>query len=123
MPDSYAYADSNPHLNSNGNCHNNCDGNCDSFSYCYAYSNIDSYTYFDAETFTNAETGANAQAASHAPTAPITCFMKKNTNAQSGLINLRTLASMLVCAAAMCSMIVTGTLLAFWRSDAKRPLP
>ncbi len=43
--------------------------------------------------------------------------MKTKRNAQSGLFSLRTLASLIVCAAAMCSMIVTGTLLAFWRSD------
>src|SRR4029079_3560116 len=43
--------------------------------------------------------------------------MKNKLNAQSGLFSLRTLASMLVCAAAMCSMIVTGTLLAFRHSD------
>ena len=29
---------------------------------------------------------------------------------------------MLVCAAAICSMIVTGTLLAFWRSDASEKI-
>ena len=40
--------------------------------------------------------------------------MKKKHTAQSGSFNLRTLA---LCSAAICSMI-TGTLLAFWRSDA-----
>src|SRR6267142_623736 len=44
--------------------------------------------------------------------------MKKKHTAQSGLFSLRPLLALLFCAAATCSMIVTGTLLAFWRSDA-----
>ena len=108
MPDSHAYTDSNGH------------------SYCYTYGHSHSlgdgnaYTHTElySKTFTDAEIGVNTEAPSHAATATITCFMKKKPNAQSGLFSLRTLASMLVCAAAMCSMIVTGTLLAFWRSDA-----
>ena len=43
--------------------------------------------------------------------------MKKKHTAQSGLFSLRPLLALLFCAAATCSMIVTGTLLAFWRSD------
>ena len=46
MPDSYAYADSIPHFNSN--------------CYCYANSNTNSYAYFDAETFTDGEARADA---------------------------------------------------------------
>src|SRR5260370_20181378 len=44
--------------------------------------------------------------------------MRKKRTAQSGLFGLRALASILVCAAAICSMIITGTLLAFVRSEA-----
>src|SRR5712671_2375148 len=44
--------------------------------------------------------------------------MKKKHTAQSGLFSLRPLLVLLFCAAATCPMIVTGTLLAFWRSDA-----
>jgi hypothetical protein len=44
--------------------------------------------------------------------------MKKKRTAQSGLFSLRPLLALFFCAAAICSMIVTGTLLAFWRSDA-----
>src|SRR2546423_10353897 len=44
--------------------------------------------------------------------------MKKKHTAQSGLFSLRPLLVLLFCAAATWSMIVTGTLLAFWRSDA-----
>jgi hypothetical protein len=44
--------------------------------------------------------------------------MKKKHTAQSGLFSLRPLLTLFFCAAAICSMIVTGTLLAFWRSDA-----
>src|SRR6266404_1591175 len=40
--------------------------------------------------------------------------MKKRRTAQSGLFSLH----LVLCAAAICSMIVAGTLLAFWRSDA-----
>src|SRR5438876_5653700 len=43
--------------------------------------------------------------------------MTKKHTAQSGLFSLRPLLALLFCAAATCSMIVTGTLLAFWRSD------
>src|SRR6266481_5730734 len=43
--------------------------------------------------------------------------MKKKHTAQSGLFSLRPLLALFLCAAAICSMIVTGTLLAFWRSD------
>ena len=44
--------------------------------------------------------------------------MKKKRTAQSGLFSLRPLLALFFCAAAICSMIVTGTPLAFWRSDA-----
>jgi hypothetical protein len=44
--------------------------------------------------------------------------MKRKRTAQSGLFSLRPLLALFFCAAAICSMIVTGTLLAFWRSDA-----
>ncbi len=44
--------------------------------------------------------------------------MKKKHPAQSGLSSLRLLLALFFCAAAICSMIVTGTPLAFWRSDA-----
>jgi hypothetical protein len=44
--------------------------------------------------------------------------MRKRRTAQSGLIGLRPLLSLFLCAAAICSMIVTGTLLAFFRSEA-----
>jgi hypothetical protein len=44
--------------------------------------------------------------------------MKKKRIAQSGSFSLRPLLALFFCAAAICSMIVTGTLLAFWRSDA-----
>ena len=44
--------------------------------------------------------------------------MKRKRTAQSGLFSLRPLLALFCCAAAICSMIVTGTLLAFWRSDA-----
>src|SRR6266481_3655171 len=44
--------------------------------------------------------------------------MKKKHTAQSGLFSLRPLLALFFCAAAICSMIVTGSLLAFWRSDA-----
>src|SRR5882672_4900900 len=44
--------------------------------------------------------------------------MKKKRTAQSGLFSLRPLFALLFCAAAICSMIFTGTLLGFWRSDA-----
>ena len=44
--------------------------------------------------------------------------MKKKRTAQSGLFSLRPLLALFFCAAAICSIIVTGTLLAFWRSDA-----
>src|SRR6266436_9381494 len=43
--------------------------------------------------------------------------MKKKRIAQSRLFSLRPLLALFLCAAAICSMIVTGTLLAFWRSD------
>src|SRR5439155_17632172 len=44
--------------------------------------------------------------------------MKRKSTAQSGLFSRRPLRVLIFCAAATCSMIVTGTLLAFWRSDA-----
>ena len=44
--------------------------------------------------------------------------MKRKRTAQSGLFSLRPLLALFSCAAAICSMIVTGTLLAFWRPDA-----
>ncbi len=44
--------------------------------------------------------------------------MKKKRIAQSGLFSLRPLLALFFCTVAVCSMIVTGTLLAFWRSDA-----
>ena len=43
--------------------------------------------------------------------------MKKKRTAQSGLFSLGPLLALLFYAAATCSMIVTGTLLAFWRSE------
>jgi hypothetical protein len=43
--------------------------------------------------------------------------MKKKLTAQSGLFSLRPLLALFFCAAAICSMVVTGTLLAF-RSEA-----
>jgi N-acetylneuraminic acid mutarotase len=49
--------------------------------------------------------------------------MKKKRNAQSGLFSLRPLLALFFCAAAICSMIVTGTLLAFWCSDAPTRIP
>ena len=44
--------------------------------------------------------------------------MKKKHTTQSGLFSLRPLLALFFCTVAVCSMIVTGTLLAFWRSDA-----
>src|SRR6266446_3768908 len=44
--------------------------------------------------------------------------MKTKHTAQSGLFSLRPVTSMLVCAAAICSMIITGTLLAFFHAEA-----
>ncbi len=44
--------------------------------------------------------------------------MKKKRIAQSGLFSLRPLLALFLCAAGICSMIVTGTPPAFWRSDA-----
>ena len=44
--------------------------------------------------------------------------MKRKRTAQSGLFSLRPLLALFSCAAAICSMIVTGTLLAFWPPDA-----
>src|SRR2546423_1084140 len=43
---------------------------------------------------------------------------KKKSTARSGLFHPRPLLALFLCAAAICSMIVTGTLLAFWRADA-----
>src|SRR5204863_5070831 len=42
---------------------------------------------------------------------------KKKSTARSGLFHPRPLLALFLCAAAICSMIVTGTLLAFWRSE------
>ena len=42
---------------------------------------------------------------------------KKKSTARSGLFGLRPLLALFLCAAAICSMIFTGTLLAFWRSE------
>jgi N-acetylneuraminic acid mutarotase len=44
--------------------------------------------------------------------------VKTKRVAQSGLFSLRPLFALFLCAAAICAMIVTGTLLASWRSDA-----
>jgi N-acetylneuraminic acid mutarotase len=49
--------------------------------------------------------------------------MRKKRTAQSGLFGLRPLVSILVCAAAICSMIITGTLLAFVRFEAPAKIP
>ena len=49
--------------------------------------------------------------------------MKRKRTAQSGLFSLRPLLALFSCAAAICSMIVTGTLLAFWCSDAPTRIP
>src|SRR5436190_13160689 len=43
--------------------------------------------------------------------------MKRKSTARSGLFGLRPLLALFFCAAAICSMIFTGTLPAFWRSD------
>src|SRR5712691_735698 len=42
---------------------------------------------------------------------------KKKSTARSGLFGPRPLLAPFLCAAAICSMIFTGTLLAFWRSE------
>ena len=44
--------------------------------------------------------------------------MKKKHTTQSGVFRVRSFISMILCAAAICSMIIAGTLLAYWRSDA-----
>src|SRR6266851_4845758 len=51
--------------------------------------------------------------------------MKRKRTAQSGLFGLSPLLALFLCAAAICSMIFTGTLLAFFRSEmrAKAPQP
>src|SRR6266567_7871772 len=43
--------------------------------------------------------------------------MKRKSTARSGLFGLRPLLALFFCAAAICSMIFTGTLPAFWRFD------
>ena len=43
--------------------------------------------------------------------------MKKKHTTQSGLFSLRPLLALFFCTVAVCSMIVTGALLAFWRSN------
>ncbi len=48
--------------------------------------------------------------------------MKKKRTTQSGFLNLRSSIALLFCAAAVCSMI-TGTLLAFLRSEAPAKIP
>src|SRR5437868_9826528 len=49
--------------------------------------------------------------------------MKKKRTAQSGLFSLRPLLALFFCAAAVCSMFVTETLPAFFRSEAPARIP
>src|SRR5215467_2021570 len=49
--------------------------------------------------------------------------MKKKHTAQSGLFSMRAILAMLFCTAAICSMFLTGTLLAFFRSEAPTKVP
>ena len=67
----------------------------------------------DCETFTDSQTYTDSKASPHPTTAPLNSTMKKKRTAQFGSLSLQ----LVFCSAAVCSMI-TGTLLAFFHSEA-----